>query len=86
MELSKEALVNIVLLIHMALTGIMLFRLFKLKNATIGQLILTFMALVIPILGPSALIAYYNNEAKKQNKNPNKTVTASRKSQKKSKK
>ncbi|MGN0004136.1 MAG: hypothetical protein ACI35V_11955 [Sphingobacterium composti] len=64
--MDKALLVNIVLLIHMALTGIMLFRLFKLKNATGGQLILTFVALTIPILGPSALIAYYNKETKKQ--------------------
>lgn len=64
--MDKALLVNIVLLIHMALTGIMLFRLFKLKNATGGQLILTFIALTIPVIGPSALIAYYNSQAKKQ--------------------
>lgn len=64
--MDKGLLVNIVLLIHMALTGIMLFRLFKIKNATGGQLILTFIALTIPVIGPSALIAYYNNLAKKQ--------------------
>lgn len=66
MDINKGLLVNIVLMIHMALTGIMLFRLFKLKNATGGQLILTFIALTIPVIGPSALIAYYNNQAKKQ--------------------
>jgi len=66
MDINKGLLVNIVLLIHMALTGIMLFRLFKLKNATGGQLILTFIALTIPVIGPSALIAYYNNQAKKK--------------------
>lgn len=66
MDIDKGLLVNIVLLIHMALTGIMLFRLFKLKNATGGQLILTFIALTIPVIGPSALIAYYNNLSKKQ--------------------
>lgn len=71
MEIDKALLVNIVLLIHMALTGIMLFRLFKLKNATGGQLILTFLALAIPVLGPSALIVYYNNEAKKNSKSMN---------------
>ena len=68
MDIDKGILVNIVLLIHMALTGIMLFRLFKLKNATGGQLILTFLALTIPIIGPSALIAYYNKLSKKQEK------------------
>ena len=65
MEIDKALLVNIVLLIHMALTGIMLFRLFKLKNATDTQLILTFLALAIPVIGPSALIVYYNSQAKK---------------------
>lgn len=71
MNIDKGILVNIVLLIHMTLTGIMLFRLFKLKNTTGGQLILTFVALTIPILGPSALIVYYNNLTKKQLKTPN---------------
>lgn len=66
MEIDKRLLVNIVLLIHLALTGIMLFRLFKTKNATGGQLILTFVALTVPVLGPSALIVYYNNLAKRQ--------------------
>lgn len=66
MNMDKGLLVNIVLLIHLALTGLMLFRLFKTKNATGGQLILTFIALTIPVLGPSALIVYYNNLAKKQ--------------------
>lgn len=66
----------------MALTGIMLFRLFKLKNATGGQLILTFIALTIPVIGPSALIAYYNNQAKKQQvaeSNKKQAFTTSRK-------
>lgn len=66
--MDKALLVNLVLLIHMALTGIMLFRLFKLKNATGGQLILTFLGLMIPVLGPSALIVYYSNETKKRQK------------------
>lgn len=66
MEIDKGLLVNIVLLIHLALTGIMLFRLFKTKNATGGQLILTFVALTVPVIGPSALIVYYNNLAKRQ--------------------
>lgn len=86
MDIDKGILVNIVLLIHMALTGIMLFRLFKLKNATGGQLILTFIALTIPVIGPSALIAYYNKEAKKQENNQIKTVTTSNQSQKRRKK
>lgn len=64
--MDKAILVNIVLLIHMALTGIMLFRLFKFKSVTGGQLILTFVALIIPVLGPSGLIYYYNHLAKKQ--------------------
>ena len=66
MEIDKGLLVNIVLLIHLALTGIMLFRLFKTKNATGGQLILTFVALTVPVIGPSTLIVYYNNLAKRQ--------------------
>ena len=66
MNIDKGLLVNIVLLIHLALTGIMLFRLFKTKNATGGQLILTFIALTVPVIGPSALIVYYNNLAKRQ--------------------
>ena len=73
--MNKELLINIVLLIHMALTGIMLFRLFKLKNATGGQLILTFLALAIPVLGPSLLIVYYNKIAKQQQATPIKKNT-----------
>ena len=68
MELDKATLVNIVLLIHMALTGIMLFRLFKLNNATGGQLIITFLALVIPVLGPSIMIWIFNKELEKKSK------------------
>lgn len=85
-KMDNALLVNIVLLIHMVLTGMMLFRLFKLKNATGGQLIITFIALTIPIIGPSALLAYYNKEAKKQNNNQTKTVTASNKNLKRRKK
>lgn len=70
MELDKATLVNIVLLIHMALTGIMLFRLFKLNNATGGQLIITFLALVIPVLGPSIMIWIFNKELEKKSKRP----------------
>lgn len=65
MQLDKATLVNIVLLIHMALTGIMLFRLFKLKNATGGQLIITFLALMVPVLGPSVMIWFYNRQLEK---------------------
>ena len=79
MDIDKKILVNIVLFIHMALTGIMLFRLFRLKNATGGQLILTFIALTIPVIGPSALIAYYNHQAKKLEKNSNITGTNKKK-------
>lgn len=64
MEISKATLTSIVLLIHMALTGIMLFRLFKLKQANGGQLIITFFALMIPIIGPSAMIYYYDKKLK----------------------
>lgn len=68
MQIDKATLVNIVLLIHMALTGIMLFRLFKLKNATGGQLILTFIALTVPVLGPSVMIWFYNKQLEKSSK------------------
>lgn len=71
MELSKATLVNIVLLIHMALTGIVLFRLFKLKSATGGQLIITFLALMIPVLGPSLMIWVYNKQLEKASKQIN---------------
>lgn len=68
MEFDKVTLVNIVLLIHMALTGIMLFRLFKLKSVTGGQLIITFLALIIPVLGPSTMIWVFNKELEKKSK------------------
>ncbi|TDQ82583.1 hypothetical protein [Sphingobacterium yanglingense] len=72
MQIDKATLVNIVLLIHMALTGIMLFRLFKLRNATGGQLILTFLALTVPVLGPSVMIWFYNKQLEKvAKKTPN---------------
>lgn len=71
MDIDKSLLVNIVLLIHMALTGIMLIRLFKLKNATVGQLILTFIGLMIPVLGPSALILYFTHKVKKKDQEQN---------------
>lgn len=66
MEFDKAILVNIILLIHMALIGIALFRLFKLKSATGGQLITTFLAFMIPILGPSIMIWYYNKQLEKK--------------------
>ncbi|WP_164108598.1 MULTISPECIES: hypothetical protein [Sphingobacterium] len=68
MEFDKATLVNIVLVIHMALTGIMLFRLFKLNSATGGQLIITFLALIIPVLGPSIMIWIFNKELEKKSK------------------
>ncbi|SKB98924.1 hypothetical protein SAMN05660841_03466 [Sphingobacterium nematocida] len=80
MELDKATLVNIVLLIHMALTGIMLFRLFKLNNATGGQLIITFLALVIPVLGPSIMIWIFNKELEKKSK---RTINSAPKKKKK---
>lgn len=64
MELDRATLVNIILLIHMTLTGIMLFHLFKLKNTTGGQLITTFLALMIPVLGPSVMIWFYERKLK----------------------
>ncbi len=78
MNLDKALLVNIALMIHMALTGIMLFKLFKLKNATGGQLILSFIALIVPILGPSALVYYYDLQLKKKEKEE---LTAKKQSQ-----
>lgn len=76
MEFDKVTLVNIVLLIHMALTGIMLFRLFKLKSVTGGQLIITFLALIIPVLGPSTMIWVFNKELEKKTKKPLNPVAA----------
>ena len=81
MEFDKAILVNIVLAIHMALTGIMLFRLFKLKSATGGQLIMTFLVLMVPVIGPSVMIWYYNRELEKASKKPHHS-----KSEKKAKK
>lgn len=68
MDIDKEIIVNIALVIHMALTGIALIRLFKLKNATGGLVILSILSLMIPILGPSGLIVYLNTLLKKQDK------------------
>lgn len=66
MDIDKGIIVNIALIIHMALTGIALIRLFKLKNATGGLVITSLLVLMIPILGPSGLIVYLNNLLKKQ--------------------
>lgn len=66
MDIDKEIIVNIALVIHMALTGIALIRLFKVKNATGGLVILSLLSMMIPVLGPSALIVYLNNLIKKQ--------------------
>lgn len=66
MELDKAVLVNIVIVIHMALTGLALMQLFRLKNTTGGVLIITFLALMIPIIGPSSLIFYFKSLNKKK--------------------
>lgn len=83
MEFDKASLVNIVLLIHMALIGIALFRLFKLKTTTGGQLIITLLVLMIPVIGPSIMIWFYNKQlekASKQIKNSTTTKKAKKKS------
>lgn len=77
MDLDKGTLVNIVILIHMALTGMALMKLFRLKNATGGLVILSILIMMIPILGPSALIAYYNKLYTKQEKEAKKKNHAS---------
>jgi len=59
---------NIALVIHMALTGLALTQLFKLKNTTGGVIIITFLALMIPILGPSGLIIYFKHLKKIRDK------------------
>ncbi len=68
MDIDKSILVNIVLLIHMALTGLALVRLFRLKNATVGLVVISILTMMIPILGPSALIVYLNKKYEKQQK------------------
>lgn len=70
MDLDKALLVNIALVIHMALTGLAMIQLFRLKNTTVGVVIITFLALMIPIIGPSALILYLKNLNKKKCESP----------------
>ena len=73
--MDKVILVQIVLSIHFILMGIMLFRLFKLKSATGGQVILALVIAIIPVIGPSGLIVYFNRllkEEAKTSKTPNK--------------
>lgn len=73
--MDKVILVQIVLSIHFILMGIMLFRLFKLKSATGGQVILALVIAIIPVIGPSGLIVYFNRllkEEAKASKTPNK--------------
>lgn len=69
MDLEKTTIINIVLFIHLALTGLALMRLFRLKNATGGLVITSLIVLMIPILGPSGLIIYLDKKYKKQQKN-----------------
>lgn len=85
MDLDKTTLVNIVLLIHMALTGMALLRLFKLKNATGGLVIISLLAMMIPILGPSGLIVYLNKKYEQQQKEEAKKNAKPFKSSKKQK-
>lgn len=68
MDIDKEIIVNLVLGIHMVLIGIALFRLFRLKSATGGLVIISLLVMMIPILGPSGLIAYYNKLYEKEMK------------------
>lgn len=67
MDLDKATLVNIVLLIHMALTGLALLRLFRLKNVTVGLVVTSLLIMAIPIIGPSGLIIYFNKKYEKEN-------------------
>lgn len=60
MDIDKGILVNLVLGIHMILMGLALIRLFRLKSSTVGLVIISLIVMMIPVLGPSALIAYYS--------------------------
>lgn len=66
--MDNTIIFNIALVIHMALTGLALTQLFKLKNTTGGVIIITFIALMIPILGPSGLIVYFKYLRKNRDK------------------
>jgi len=77
MNIDKGIIVNIILVIHMALTGLALIKLFRLKNAKGGLVITSLLVLMIPILGPSGLILYLDNLFKKQEKEAKKTNTRS---------
>lgn len=70
--MDKVILVQIVLSIHFILMGIMLFRLFKLKNAKGVHVILTLIIAIIPVVGPSGLIVYFNRLLKEESKNASK--------------
>lgn len=82
MNLDKTTIFNIAIVIHMALTGLALIQLFKLKSTTGAVVIVTFLALLIPILGPSALIVYLQNLNKKKLKENNSTFSSSKKKKK----
>lgn len=71
MNIDKGILVNIALLIHLALTGLALMKLFRLKNATGGLVIISVFVMIIPILGPSGLIIYLDKLQKKEAKKTN---------------
>lgn len=78
MDIDKGILVNLILAIHMILMGIALMRLFKLKNATGGLVIISIFIMMIPIVGPSGLITYYNRLYIKKQKETNKTSSRPR--------
>lgn len=66
--MDKVILLQIALSIHFILMGIMLFRLFKLKNAKGGHVIIALVLAIFPILGPFGLILYFNSLIKKEEK------------------
>lgn len=85
MDIDKEIIVNIILVIHMALTGLALLKLFRLKHATGGLVILSLLSLVVPILGPSGLIVYLNMRYKKQQKEEKRSINKTSATKSKSK-
>jgi len=85
MDIDNGTLFSIVLLIHMALTGIALMRLFRLKTATLGFVVLSLLALMIPIIGPSALIVYFDriyNKEQKEKQNTSSPINRSKQAKK----
>ncbi|AIM35733.1 hypothetical protein KO02_02840 [Sphingobacterium sp. ML3W] len=68
MDASKLALVQLVTMIHFALMGIALFRLFRLKDVTGGFVMLSILGMCVPILGPFGLILVVNKKKKEVDK------------------